>query len=506
MAAPRLKSVNTFPQTEFGLMRWDRFDGGLNTRFPTTQIDRHEAQDCRNVYTDLRGALVKRKGYELFSQDGSDVPKTFWPYYDLQAGGSFNRYILKASGTVVRAFNGSTWSDIITGLTSGLRHGYATGNNNSYFANGTNGLYQWTGTGSATSVAAAPSGTWILMWHANRMWALTGQSSRVYFSDLGDPTSWPALNFIDFDVDDGDKLIGMASINDSAAVFFKERSRHMLRGTGPGNFTSYSYRDGRGAVSPFAIVTVGELGMAAVLDRDMVYLTNGPQVRNISDKIEPTVRQWAQQYLHLACMAFYREHLHLCVPNDSADTGNTYMYLYDINAKSWWPQNIAAGHLAVYFDGTSEALLSSSTTTGKLYEQWSGNSDEGAAINAYWKGKDDAREQETRRKRYKRGFATQKAYEGTHDVRIVWNQDFGAQSVSMEVPVNTGTFPVFDEATFDNSVFVSSEGVVTGAKMVATESAYVRPEVYQEGIDEPFAILSLALEAKLTNRRVGVAS
>jgi hypothetical protein len=492
----------TFPTTEFGEMKWEDFSGGKNTRFPSTQIERNQAQDCLNVYSDLRKALVKRPGFTSFATDTNGVINTFWLYYKLAADGSFTRYLLEAAGTVVRAFDGTTTTTVATALTSGLRFGYAEANNKAYFANGTDGLKQWDGT-TLTAIAGAPTGTWYLVWHRNRMYALTGKNSRLYFSDLGDPTSWPVLNFLDFDVDDGDKLTGMISIDDGGLVLFKERSRHMLKGSGPGNYTSLSIRDDVGCVSHWAIAHVTDMNQVAFLDRSGVYLTNGVSKHLISDAITPDVRAWPQATLTKADMCYFNEHLHLALPNTFGDTANTYLWVWDVRGKGWWPWTIAASHLLVHFDGANRYLLASSTTTGQLNKLWTGYNDAGAAINAYWKGKDDDAGEPTRRKRYKRGFATEKAYEGTHSVTVVWNQDFGAKSVSMSVPVNAGTFPVFDVSAFDVATFVSSQGVVPKAEMVSTESGYIRPEVSQNGIDTPFAILNLTLESKLTNRRVG---
>lgn len=491
-----------FPKTEYGEIRWERFDGGKNSRHPSTQIDRNQAQDCLNVYTDLRGALVKRPGFVVFAQDGAAPISTFWAYDKLNVDGSFTRYLLKAAGTTVRAWNGAAWSDVATALTSGLRFGYAEANNKAYFANGTDGLKQWDGT-TLTAIAGAPAGIQGIAWHSNRMYGVTGKSSRLYFSDLGDPTSWPVLNFMDFDVDDGDRITGIRPLPDGALFVAKEHSRHLLRGTGPGSYTSRSFRDGVGCVSHWAIAHVPEINQLVFLDRDGVYTTDGVQVHLISDLITPDIRAWSQATLQLATMAYHNFHLHLAVPTGSGATANTMTYVWDARAKGWWPWSITASHFLQYFDGSSEMLLAGDPVTGNLYKLWTGDNDNGAAIYGWWKGRDDSAGDSTRHKRYKRAFGTEKAYLGTHSVTVVWNQDFGKQSTAMTIPVNAGTFPEFDVAEWDVSAFASAEGVVPAVKMVASESSYVRPEVYQSGVDCPFALLELVLESKLTNRRVG---
>jgi hypothetical protein len=491
-----------WPVSDFKELRWEDFSGGKNTRFPSTQIQRNEGQDCLNVYSDLRKALVKRPGYTAYATDGATGVTTFWAYNKIDGAGNYARYLLKAAGTAVRAWNGSVWADVATGLATGLRYGYAEANNKSYFANGTDGLKSWDGTTLAT-VAGAPTGIWYLVWHKNRVYAATGKSSRLYFTDLGDPTSWPVLNFIDFDIDDGDKVTGIRSLPDGALLITKEHSRHILRGSGPGNYTTLSFRDGVGCVSHWAMASVPEANRLAFLDREGVYLTDGAHVQLISDHITPDLRAWPQGKLALACLEYYNYHLHLSVPNGPTDIRNTYLWLWDERSKGWWPWNIPASHLLNYFDGTTEMLLASSGTTGALYQLWNGDNDNGVAINAFWIGKDDDADQPTRIKRYKRGFATEKAVDGTHSVTVVWNQDFGAHSTSFTVPVNNGTFPVFDVAVFDTALFVSMQGITNGKTMVPAQSAYVRPEVYQPGKNEPFAILNLVLEMKVTERRVG---
>lgn len=499
-----------FPQTEFTTLEWQDFSGGKNSRFPSTEIERNQCQDCLNVYSDLRGALCKRHGYTLLSQDGTDPVQTIWAYNKLKADGSFDRYLLKAAGTTVRAYTsvgGGTWSNVATGLTAGKRFGAAEANNKSYFANGADGLKQWDGT-TLTAVSGAPAGTWLLVWHRNRMYAATGKSSRLYFSDLGDPTSWPVLNFLDFDVDDGDRITALAEGPDGSLVIFKETSRHVLRGTGPGSYTSHSVRDGIGCVSHWATAQVadekGSSSELAFLSREGVYLTDGTKKTLISDAITPDVRVWPQEYLHLSSLAYYNQHLHVSLPNGRYDTANTYIWAWDVRGKGWWPWTIPASHLFVWYTGTARMLLAGSPATGRIHTLWDGYNDNGAAINSLWIGKDDDAGKPTHKKRYKRGFATEKAFDGTQALAVMWNQDFGVASTVMQVPVNTGSFPVFDVSAFDVAVFVSAQGVVPALKMVATESAYVRPEVYQNGIDTPFALLGLALEVKVTNRRVGV--
>lgn len=60
------------------------------------------------------------------------------------------------------------------------------------------------------------------------LYTICGRANRLYFTEPFEPESWPAINFIDIEIGDGDRLIGAVSNFDSL-VICKRRKTYVLR-------------------------------------------------------------------------------------------------------------------------------------------------------------------------------------------------------------------------------------------------------------------------------------
>lgn len=91
---------------------------------------------------------------------------------------------------------------------------------------GTDGGY-FDASGAWTSVAAIPKGNSAAI-YKERMWVAAGidstsNTSRLYFSAIGDPTSWGGSDFIDVEPGNGQKLAALTVLNNDI-ILFKEHS------------------------------------------------------------------------------------------------------------------------------------------------------------------------------------------------------------------------------------------------------------------------------------------
>lgn len=59
-----------YGDTQIESIRLPGWTGGLNTEADEFQLEPDESPDCMNVYFGLRGAIIKRPGYLIFSDDG----------------------------------------------------------------------------------------------------------------------------------------------------------------------------------------------------------------------------------------------------------------------------------------------------------------------------------------------------------------------------------------------------------------------------------------------------
>ena len=74
---------------------------------------------------------------------------------------------------------------------------------------------------------------------------------KLYFSDIGSPDSWPAINFIDFD----DTITGIGALTSGIIVFTKFKS-YIVTGNSPENFSMYLFSGSQGCIGHRTIQAV----------------------------------------------------------------------------------------------------------------------------------------------------------------------------------------------------------------------------------------------------------
>lgn len=204
------------------------FKGGLNTLSDPTSVADSELVDCVNFELDLDGSLTSRPPISDINIGIANLK--LLGYFTIDSGAS---YLIGSTPTNTYWFDGTTWTLIadspgatamaqfaLSGITrlwlvaqigSGKQSGY------------------WTFGGAFTPLIDMPEGGSIVL-YKNRLFIAPGNlatslGSRIRFSSVTDPTSWPVNNFIDVNPGDGQNITNMALYFNNLLIF-KNDSTH----------------------------------------------------------------------------------------------------------------------------------------------------------------------------------------------------------------------------------------------------------------------------------------
>ncbi len=382
--------------------------GGLNTIDDTTQIENTQCQDCLNI--ELAKEIKKRGGYVKVNAtpiSGSSGIYGLFPFY---YSGGLNRKLIYASHTVVGEMNVGTGvsSSIITGLTSNQRMRAVTFKDNLILVNGAEvpqKIYDSGGTLTGADLGGSPPTARYIALHKNYIFLAGNDTypSRLYYSNLDDHETWGSLDFFDVNPDDGDRIMGLMVTLD-ALIIFKEYNVYLLYGDTP------TYVEGltlwRIKKASTESGTVGQ-GSIAVIGKNLVYFSRNKGVQafggsissseiqfdsltsmTLSDIISPTVKGLNETRFDQAEAISWDYKYILSVPKGSSTTNN-FNLVYDYNIGGWYLWDIPANCWTVFRSASVDNLFIGDCSQGYIYRYTPDIfSDDGKAINAYYKTKD----------------------------------------------------------------------------------------------------------------------
>jgi hypothetical protein len=367
---------------------------GMNDTTSPLAMHKFEATSIENWLIRFQGKLRRRMG---LTEVGTDAGTTGVNNITHWQSGSTN-ISLKVIGKTIKSLSGTTWSN------HGAAPTFATaGDVNFCFANGFQ--YAFNGTdspkklGQTTSadVAAIPAGAWAV-WYRNYMFVggVAAYPNRIYFSNLGDPETYTAADYIDIEPGDGDSLTGAITSGPDKLFITKNRSVHYLTGAGTNSFAVYPLVRDFGIASFRSLINVGgdiwgvtPSGRIMSLLKNQYGLYSGQDMSE--DFLNETTRGLNQQALNGACSAFIDGYVLIAVPNGAATT-NSLILVYDTVApipsgKSRWVS--FTGWDITCFDvntkDTDEELFMGDADTDQVFK-WAGNNDDGTVITATWIG------------------------------------------------------------------------------------------------------------------------
>jgi hypothetical protein len=190
------------------------WQGGINIRDSLAQLAPNDLRRSENVTFDSAGGLSKRAGTTSYGPVGAGTERVISCYTFYRGSATPQVLVHTSAGIMYYTTNATsnpiTWTVIVSGLSTTQAASFETENSKCYFAEGTV-LGQWDGA-VYTVISSAPAGICFLRVWKDTMWAAgLLNPDRVYSSSAGDPTTWPAANFVDILHGDGDSITALAS-------------------------------------------------------------------------------------------------------------------------------------------------------------------------------------------------------------------------------------------------------------------------------------------------------
>ncbi len=270
------------------ILSFRNFNGGLNTIDNTVLMSENQSPDMANMYLDETTGVTKRKGCELKSTLPSGKQARVMYNYK-QIGG--NDYIIATDcENIYHSTDGITWTLLLGNLDDNFVPQFETFENLLWITNGFNTVRTWDGT-TILDKTFIPKGKLIKL-HKSALWVASTDDdpSIVYFSDnLQDVTTsaaWSALNSIDVNSNDGERILAIYPFLNSLLVF-KNKSIYVIRGDDYTNFTLSKVSSYGGSVYPNTIAIWNNYLIFAA--EEAIYLLSGlteMALRRISDKIK----------------------------------------------------------------------------------------------------------------------------------------------------------------------------------------------------------------------------
>ena len=267
------------------------------------------------------------------------------------------------------------------------------------------GLYTYTGIGDVSLVSAAPINKFIVIWR-NYVFAagIRGLPNIIRYSDLSDYTTWTAANTLNVNTNDGDVITGMRILKGKLYIF-KRYSIHRISYLGSNPTFQVDQILGIGCPAHYTIKEVelgGDTGTVLIFlttDKKLA-IFDGYNVQIINDSLTEETNDLFgasdDQPLSFADMNLvYADLFHAVVKTDTSeyilycvlgsDTSINYAFVFDYKTGGIYPYDGQIFASSCYPISTNKSkILYCAGYSGYMWQQESGDSDDGSAISAYW--------------------------------------------------------------------------------------------------------------------------
>jgi len=355
--------------------------------------------DIKNGFVD-ENKLIKRNGYSTIGNAATSKIILGQERHEPSGGSKFILRVRNDATDTNSEIEGWSGSGNFAKLTNGdsqtadLLHEFIMAEGATYIFNGTDEVVKTTNGTSVSGVAAVPKGSSAKWWHNFFfVYGVTGNTSRLYFSDVNTPETFDAVNgYIDINTDDNESITALGAVKDEL-VIFKETKAFLLTGYG---VTDFALTD----LSDFAAGGIGTPSQRSVVEtgNDVYYLSfqgGTPHFRSIkrtsygalvdggiiSDEITGTMNRLVVGRLNQCSGVFDGRRIWWSVC--TTGTTNNEVLIYDTITKGWVRfTGIAASvlHLST-ISGSISMYFGSSTANGKSYHLDTSISDNGTAID-----------------------------------------------------------------------------------------------------------------------------
>lgn len=373
------------------------FQGGINLRDAADQLQPNELRKAENVVYDAAGGFAKRPGSRGMGTIGIAAERIISMYTFYR--GTSNPQVLahtnqgKMYYTNDVTANPTVWTQITAGLSTTVPACFETENSKCYFAEGTV-MGSWDGA-AYTTVVAAPAGIYFLRVWKDTMWGATlTNPDRVYSSSAGDPTTWPAANFVDILHGDGDKVACIASDGLFLIVFKIHRAQVVYD---PALFSNRTADFEKGCESHFSVVHM-EDKLYYLSRLGVCWWQGDSSSRLISYKIDPLFNPDILDLSKLSSVQTYQrnDRCGWILPEVVAGGGTTYVIIeyyprlgpiYQISGNigpgPWSMHRIDVSCFTTVRQGGVENIYAGARSSNKMWWVFSPDgTDDGAVVNS----------------------------------------------------------------------------------------------------------------------------
>lgn len=368
---------------------FDNSKGLMDHTNPLT-IPNQNCTDVNNVSFHVKNKLMKRFGDSITNSTGAltSTATTGGGYYNpsvganffgvivgtnvWRTGNSFGGVYTNVTGTVTLTVSASNLAQT-TGLNDRL---VFCNESNRPFSLGYTGNAVILGSSSVTDVdlmgakTCSTYGNYLLM--ANTTEVSVAYPSRVRWSNINNVNSFPALNYIDVEPNDGDKIVSIITFEDSVYVF-KKRSiyRVLITGLdGPDAFIIRPVSRNIGAWAKNSVKILPNIGIA-FLAQNTVYILSDNGLDPVGEPIlqsfeEVTRNMWANAVAEVYPKTFQ----YWIAVSTTSDSQNHLVLVYDYSEKAWSHYTgLNVNMMAQAEDSTGANIILTGDYTGNIYKQ-----------------------------------------------------------------------------------------------------------------------------------------
>lgn len=379
------------------IIQENTFTKGYNDKDKPENLKEGYMADLVNCFIE-ENKIVKRKGYSIIGD--TPVSKAILGQNRHEPSGG-TKYILRArnnagdTNAVIESWSGSgSWSALSSGSsqTASAKTEFVMASSATYIFNGSNTVGKTTNGTSMTTVAAIPIGT-TARWFHNFLFVVgvSGNKSRLYFSDVNTPETFDAVNgLIDVNPGDNEDIIALG-VQKDVLLIFKPTAVWGLTGYGTADFTLTNLTNRFTSLGTNALRSVVEVGNDTYY---LSYMGKTPHFRSvqrtsfgelvdggiISDDITGTMNRLVTTQISSCAGVFDGRKIWWSVC--TSGTTNNEVLVYDTLTKGWTRQTgITANVLHIStISGKIQVYFGESTATAKSYVLDTTTNDNGAAI------------------------------------------------------------------------------------------------------------------------------
>jgi hypothetical protein len=353
---------------------------GLVDRYSQLAVSQNSASAINNIMFDDRGQLSKRDGYtknNAAALAGAAVTGIGYQtsgsnsYYTVVSGSQIYRTGYSLGGTYTNITGTVTLTNANTNIIQ-----FTTFNGQSIGCSESDPPFKVGISGNAfklvnvSTIAKTCAGFGNYLVLGNTQEGTTALPSRIRWSDINNPDSWPANNYIDVEPDDGDGITTVIAYQASLYIF-KKRSIHQLIITGLDGADAFIIRPvarGIGAYAKNSVKVIDNVGIV-FLGQNGIYLYDGSILELISDQIQRQVDTFTRTRYQYCVGEVYRTRNQYWLAYTPSTT-NTQLVVYDYILKAWTVYSgMEVNAIGAGEDSTGKAVILTGSNAGNVHRQ-----------------------------------------------------------------------------------------------------------------------------------------